>query len=265
MSVEVLFVVFYTKMLNQLGEPVNKSSFDPNLLTKAENYLREKVEFERTVEFQSRSTEPISLMFISIMNQHAAVVIMPMVEFKTYLPNFNPIFGYMLNCKKLWEVLPGFSSRMLLNDCFLPIFHLQLIEGHYALSKSYVEASTVLSKARLFFIGNTAMGETSLSLLALMKCPSKYRLMKADCLEFVKSFCWITKAENGYVEAEIHRFFNTLRVMEENDSLATSESRNQEPFAETSATAYFLSFKPDRLVFLILIVVSVIVAAKLIK
>lgn len=229
------------KILNY-GKDIDKAAFSKEVVDKAKQNLENGIRVEDTADFQ-RCTNTTRVVLVCFINHHAAVILVPKEIYSRIMSDRN-IFGQMIKCEYFWKEDSAYRKAVESNNHLLSRYHIRLTDAKdgYVLAHDGVYASAIFERCRLYYIGETNLDDEALDVLALMTCQAEYKLVRADCLEFVKSFCFpIARVKNQITGEKIHRFFVTLRVFEDDESLASSESREHRMFGETTALGYYCS------------------------
>ena len=243
------------------GENIDKSLFEEGLVEIADRLRKQgKSVFDLKAAKDEMSVEKDKYVLINIFRGHASIVVVDKELFETIL--FPPIWGQMLDGPNLafredFETVKRMAATIPLQQ-----YHVCLDESgnKYILTRNMFYMPW-LKKSRSFYVGESAMAYLYLQLLCLTVVPSKYRLIIDDCLEFAKRFAKeIAVQENDIRGTEIQALFRTLSVSEHYASaLVEQASRNNPKSGLSAAISYFMSFRLERLLLALGIVVIAIV------
>ena len=249
------------------GENIDKSLFEEGLVVIA-NRLRKqgKSVFDLQAAKNEMSPEKDKYVFINIFNGHASIVVVDKELFETIL--FPPIWGQMIDGPTLVFREDFEAAKRMAATIPLQQYHVCLDESgsKYILTRNMYYMPW-LKKSRSFYVGESAMAYLYLQLLCLVVVPSRYRLILDDCLEFAKRFAKeIAVRENDIRGTEIQALFRTLSVSEHYASAVVEQaSRNNPKSGLSAAISYFMSFRMERLLLALVIVMITIVLCSYIR
>ena len=249
------------------GENIDKSLFEEGLVVIA-NRLRKqgKSVFDLQAAKNEMSPEKDKYVFINIFNGHASIVVVDKELFETIL--FPPIWGQMIDGPTLVFREDFEAAKRMAATIPLQQYHVCLDESgsKYILTRNMYYMPW-LKKSRSFYVGESAMAYLYLQLLCLVVVPSRYRLIMDDCLEFAKRFAKeIAVRENDIRGTEIQALFRTLSVSEHYASAVVEQaSRNNPKSGLSAAISYFMSFRMERLLLALVIVMITIVLCSYIR
>lgn len=244
------------------GEIIDKSLFEESMVEVALR-LRKlgKSVFDLKAAKDEMSPEKDKYVFINIFNAHASVVVIDKELFETLL--FVPVWGQMIDGPSL-SFLDGSDAARRMRTIPLQQYHVCLNESNsgYVLNRNMYYMPW-LKKSRSYYVGETALGYLYLQLLCLTVVPSRYRLIIDDCLEFAKRFAReIAIKENSVRETEVEVLFRTLRVSEGYSSAIVEQaSRNNPKSGLSGAISYFMSFRVERFLFALVVIITVVTTA----
>ena len=231
------------------GENIDKSLFEEGLV-KIAKILRKrgKSVFDLQAAKNQMSLEKDKYVLINIYKGHASIVVVDKKLFETIL--ISPVWGQMIDGPNLVFRDDFEAVRRMVATIPLQQYHVCLSDS----GKEYILTRNMyympwLKKSRSFFVGESAMAYLYLQLLCLTVVPSRYRLIIDDCLEFAKRFAKeIAVRENDIRGTEIRALFRTLSVSEHYASAAVEQSsRNNPKSGPSAAISYFTSFRVERL------------------
>lgn len=231
------------------GENIEKSLFEEGLVEIA-NRLRKqgKSVLDLQAAKDEMSLEKDKYVLINIFKGHASIVVVDKELFETIL--FPPIWGQMIDGPNLVFREDFEAAKRMAATIPLQQYHVCLDDSgnKYILTRNMYYMPW-LKKSRSFYVGESAMAYLYLQLLCLTVVPSRYRLIIDDCLEFAKRFAKeIAVRENDIRETEILALFRTLSVSENYASAVVEQaSRNNPKSGLSAAISYFMSFRPERL------------------
>ena len=243
------------------GENIDKSLFEEGLVEIANNLRKQgKSAFDLQAAKNEMSLEKDKYVLINIFKGHASIVVVDKELFETIL--FPPIWGQMIDGPNL-EFREDFKAvKRMAATIPLQQYHVCLDDSgnKYILTRNMYYMPW-LKKSRSFYVGESAMAYLYLQLLCLIVVPSRYRLIIDDCLEFAKRFAKeIAVRENAIRGTEIQALFRTLSVSEHYASAVVEQSSRNNPKSGLSAAiSYFMSFKLERLLLALGIVMIAIV------
>lgn len=231
------------------GETIDKSLFEEDLV-KIANDLRMKgmSVFDLKAAKDEMSEKKDKYVLINIFKEHASIVVVDKELFDTIL--FPPIWGQMIDGPNLKFREDFEADKRMAATIPLKQYHVCLgnSSNKYILTRNMYYMPW-LKKSRSFYVGESAMAYLYLQLLCLTVVPSRFRLIIDDCLEFAKRFAKeIAVRENDIRETEIQALFRTLSVSEHYASAAVEQSSRNNPKSGLSAAiSYFTSFRSERL------------------
>lgn len=243
------------------GENIDKSLFEESLVEIA-NRLRKQAKsvFDLQAAKNEMSPETDKYVLINIFKGHASIVVVDKELFDTIL--FPPIWGQMIDGPDLVFRDDFEAAKRMATTIPLQQYHVCLDDS----GSKYILARNMyympwLKKSRSFYVGESAMAYLYLQLLCLTVVPSRYRLIIDDCLEFAKRFAReIAVRENDVRGTEIQALFRTLSVSEHYASAAVEQaSRNNPKSGLSGAISYFMSFRMERVLLALVIVMMAIV------
>ena len=243
------------------GEVIDKSLFEESMVEVALR-LRKlgKSVYHLRAAKDEMSPEKDKHVFINIFNGHASVVVIDKELFETLL--FVPVSGQMIDGSSL-SFLDGSDAAKRMLTIPQQQYHVCLNESNsgYELSRNMYYMPW-LKKSRSFYVGETALAYLYLQLLCLTVVPSRYRLIIDDCLEFAKRFAReIAIIENSVRETDVQVLFRTLRVSEDYSSAIVEQaSRNNPKSGLSAAISYFMSFRVERFLFALAVVIAMTTA-----
>uniref|UniRef100_A0A1X7V276 Uncharacterized protein n=1 Tax=Amphimedon queenslandica TaxID=400682 RepID=A0A1X7V276_AMPQE len=233
------------------GENIDKSLFEDSLVQTVQTCKkRGKSVYDLQAAKNEMSPETDKYVFITIYRSHASIVVVDKELFDTLL--FTPIFGQMIDGPSL-TIRQHETAQRLANEVPLQQYHVCLDGDRYILARNYYYINWFL-KSRSFFVGETALNYFYLQFLCLMVVPEKYRLVMDDCLEFAKKFALeVAVKENQVRVTEMQALYRTLKVSENFSTGAMEQiSRNNPSSGFTAALSYFMSFRPERVLILVI-------------
>ena len=231
------------------GETIDKSLFEEDLV-KIANDLRMKgmSVFDLKAAKGEMSEKKDKYVLINIFKEHASIVVVDKELFDTIL--FPPIWGQMIDGPNLKFREDFEADKRMAATIPLKQYHVCLgnSSNKYILTRNMYYMPW-LKKSRSFYVGESAMAYLYLQLLCLTVVPSRFRLIIDDCLELAKRFAReIAVRENDIRETEIQALFRTLSVSEHYASAAVEQSSRNNPKSGLSAAiSYFTSFRSERL------------------
>lgn len=249
------------------GEIIEKSLFEEGLVEIA-NRLRKqgKSVFDLQAAKGEMSLEKDKYVLINIFKGHASIVVVDKELFETIL--FPPIWGQMIDGPNLVFREDFEAAKRMAATIPLQQYHVCLDDSgnKYILTRNMYYMPW-LKKSRSFYVGESAMAYLYLQLLCLTVVPSRYRLIIDDCLEFAKRFAKeIAVRENDIRETEIQALFRTLSVSEYYASAVVEQSSRNNPKSGLSAAiSYFTSFRLEKLLLALGIIMIAIVLCSYIR
>ena len=246
-------------MMDFFGENVDSNQFKEDLISVARE-LRERKEnlYDLPSVTNKMSSEPHKYVFIVIYNSHASIVVLNKELFQR-LFQFTPAVGQMINGDNLqidshYEKLAG--------EVTLQRYHVCLDNsGKYILAKDLYYIRWFL-RSKSFFFGETRLPPVYLDILCLFVAPQRYKLIYDDCLEFAKRFvCEIATHENHLSKRDVDGFLRSITVIDGESASLEAKVRQNRPSALSVALSYFSCFRNERLCFVLIIVLVVILLA----
>ena len=231
------------------GENIDKSLFDESLVEIADCLRKQgKSVFDLKEAKDEMSKKKDKYVLINIFQGHASIVVVDKELFDTIL--FPPKWGQMFDGPNLKFRGDFEALKMMFAKDPLHEYHVCSDESgsKYILTRNRFYMLW-LNKCRSFYVGESAMAYLYLQLLCLTVVPSKYRLIIDDCLEFAKRFAKeIAVQENDIRGTEIEALFRTLSVSEHYASAVVEQSSRNNPKSGLSAAiSFFMSFRIERL------------------
>lgn len=239
------------------GENIDKSVFQNDLLSKADRLLMEgKSVYDLQEAKDEMSGEKNKYVFINILDKHASILVLDKILYETIL--CQPTWGQMLDGSNL----EFRKNRLMAETSPMEQYQVCLDDSRSKYILTYNLYYMIWLKDSIsFYVGETALTEPLLDLLCLTVAQPLYRLVMDDCLEFAKRFAKeIAVQENGISDRKIQAFFRTLAVCKHRASATVERaSRNNPKSGLGVAISYFIGFKFERLLTLIIFIVVIFV------